>query len=196
MKNKIKIGITGGIGAGKSVICRFLSIIGFSVYDTDYYAKYLINKDVAIVEKLKKKYSDDIYINNEINRGLLASIIFNDENELLYINSIVHPRVREHFNTWCNNQPRDIIFIESAILFESGLNKILDYVWFVKTNQDTRIKRVMKRDQCDKDSVLRRIEKQMCDIEKEQKSDFIILNDEHHLILPTILKAISNLEIS
>ena len=125
--NKIlKIGITGGIGSGKSVISRLLKIMGYPVYDSDSWAKVLMNEDKAIRDSLSAMFGDEVYTDTGLNRSFLAQKIFNNKENLAFVNSVVHPAVGKHFLQWTEMQNANLVFIESAILFSSGFDKIVD----------------------------------------------------------------------
>ncbi|MBE6299837.1 MAG: dephospho-CoA kinase [Bacteroidales bacterium] len=170
------IGITGGIGSGKSVVSAILKILNYPVYDSDSQAKQLMVTSPIIKKELKTLIGDNVYIGDIINKPLLSSYIFTSEENRERVNSIVHPQVRIHFTEWKQKQTSDIVFIESAILFESGLNNDVDEVWCVCADKDVRIERVMMRNSISKQEVLARINSQMSDDEVIAKSDCIIDN--------------------
>lgn len=185
----IKIGLTGGIGSGKSFVSQIFAELGIPVYNSDVEAKKLyIREDVKA--KMKEKFGQNVYLSNgQINKVYLANIIFNDRKALDYVNSIIHPLVKEHFEQWLNKQI-DVQYIikEAAILFESGAYKETDKIIAVTAPLELRIKRVMLRDKTDKEIILSKIEKQLPDEEIIKRSDFHIINDEQRALLPQILK--------
>lgn len=190
--NKIlKIGITGGIGSGKSVISRLLKIMGYPVYDSDSWAKVLMNEDKAIRDSLSAMFGDEVYTDTGLNRSFLAQKIFNNKEKLAFVNSVVHPAVGKHFLQWTEEQYTNCVFIESAILFSSGFDKIVDKVIFVDAPQEIRLERAMVRDNAPAEGVLARIKNQtMGELYAREHSDFIIQNDNIMLITPQVLSAL------
>ncbi len=184
----IKIGITGGIGSGKSIISCFLKIMGFPIYDSDSWAKTLMNENEDIRKSLILKFGEETYTSAGLNRPFLAQKIFNDKENLAYVNSVVHPIVGKHFLQWSEKQDSSLVFIESAILFSSGFDKIVDKVIFVDAPQDIRLKRAILRDNATTETIMARIKNQTEGNDFAYRhSDFIILNDNKTLITPQIL---------
>ena len=181
MKNEIiKIGITGGIGSGKSYISEILRKREIPVFDSDSEAKVLMKRSPYIISSLKNILGNEIYINGEINKPLMASFLFSSKENAEKINSIIHPCVKAEFISWTERKKNEgyvFLFIESAILFESGLNDIVDKIITVHAPLDIRISRVIKRDNTTEEKVIERINSQMSEEEKLQKSDFVIEND-------------------
>lgn len=176
----VTLGITGGIGSGKSYFSSSLRLRGIPVYDSDSEAKKLMLEDENIVSSLKELLGDQVYISGNLNKQLLASYVFSSPENALKVNSIVHPRVKKAFLEWadeCFLMGHNIVAIESAILFEAGFNDIVDKVVMIHAPLDIRISRVMARDNTSKDKVMERIKLQMPDDQKMLKSDFIIEND-------------------
>ncbi|MDO5570043.1 MAG: dephospho-CoA kinase [Bacteroidales bacterium] len=192
MEFYIKIGLTGGIGAGKSVVSKLLKNMGYPVFDTDKEAKILMDESPIIVNALKDKYGEEVYQNNKLNREFLASKIFADKDNLTFVNNLVHPLVKDAFEAWVKKQKSRIVFLESAILYESGFDRFMNYVWFVKASKELRANRVVKRDNCTADDVEKRINSQMDDSLKEKKASVIIQNDEQTAIIPQIIYSINN----
>ena len=184
----LKVGITGGIGSGKTIVCRIFGLLGIPVFSADIQAKVLMDTEPEIKNKLTKRFGNNIYNNGVLNRPLLASVIFCNENELTFVNSLIHPLVRESFKEWCTQyKDCDYVLHEAAILFESGLYKDLDRIILIDAPEDTRIQRVIKRDGTNPESVKARIRKQMPAEQKKEMSDYIINNDGNKLIIPEIL---------
>lgn len=154
----MKIGITGGIGAGKSVVSDMLRQMGYMVYDSDSEAKHLMSTDPDIINRLTLRYGSDIYIDGKINRTKLASIIFNNNAEIAFVNSIVHPAVCRDYSLKASDL--DISFIESAIIFEAHLDQYIDAVIFVEAPIKTRIDRVILRDNTSRAKIIERINNQ------------------------------------
>lgn len=178
--NLIKLGITGGIGSGKSFFSNLLRAKGVPVFDSDSEAKKLMVSDESIIFALKALLCDGVYVDGKINKPMLASYIFSSSDNAEKINSIVHPCVKKAFLAWadeCFRSGHNIVAIESAILFESGFNDIVDKVVMVHAPFEVRVSRVMERDKTSKEKVMERIKSQMDDERKLSLSDFVIEND-------------------
>lgn len=189
-----KIGITGGIGSGKSVISRILKIMHYPVYDSDYWAKFLMNNDKTIYKALTDKFGPETYSSEGINRPFLAQLIFNNKENLTFVNSIVHPAVGNHFLQWAEEQQSSIVFIESAILFSSGLNKIINKTIYVDAPQEIRLQRAILRDNATTEAISARIKNQINGDEfARTHSDYIINNDNTSLLIPQIISILRNL---
>jgi dephospho-CoA kinase len=189
-----KIGITGGIGSGKSVISHILKIMHYPVYDSDYWAKFLMNNDKTIYKALTDKFGPETYSSEGINRPFLAQLIFNNKENLTFVNSIVHPAVGNHFLQWTEEQQSSIVFIESAILFSSGLNKIIDKTIYVDAPQEIRLQRAILRDNASTEAISARIKNQINGDEYARThSDYIINNDNTSLLIPQIISILQNL---
>jgi dephospho-CoA kinase len=179
MKLPTIIGITGGIGGGKSTISNLLMEQGYKVYIADNEAKKLQNEDAEIIVKTKKLFGDHIYTKDGLNRRLVAELVFSDSSLLLQINSIVHPIVEREIKQWIeNNSNEQFLFVESAILIECGLNKIVDVVLLVTASEEVRIKRVMQRDRLTYEQVRSRIKNQLNDNHKIPVADYVIYTDD------------------
>jgi dephospho-CoA kinase len=189
----IKIGITGGIGSGKSVISRILRLLNYPVYDSDFWAKELMNNNPNIQQALTKRFGHETYQNNTLNRPFLAKQIFNNEDARLFVNSIVHPIVSQHFLDWAENQNTKLVFIESAILFSSGLDKIIDTTIFVDAPQQIRLQRAKLRDNSTDTAILARINSQSQEELYAKKHSNYIINNDNQLLLPQIITIIKDL---
>jgi len=184
----IKVGITGGIGSGKTLICRVFEKLNVPVFYADQQAKWLYDHDQQVRQKLIHSFGSDIYDSQGLRRARLASIIFSDPGALKKVNQIVHPVVREKFHQWCRSyQHLPYVLEEAAILFESGADKELDQTMLVYAPQELRIQRVMQRDQVSYQAVGERMNHQMPDEEKLGQADFIIYNDGSRMVIPQIL---------
>lgn len=182
MKNNafIRLGITGGIGSGKSFFSSSLRECGVPVFDSDSEAKKLMVADPVIVSSLKSLLGDEVYIDGKLNKQLLAGYIFSSPDNAHKVNAIVHPCVKQAFLSWADEHFKKgsrVVAIESAILFESGFDDIVDKIVIVHAPLEVRISRVMKRDNVTRDKVIERINSQMSDDEKISKSDFVVEND-------------------
>lgn len=185
----MKVAVTGGIGSGKTLVCNILQKMGIPVFYADTISKTLINNSPEIRMKLIALLGNDIYLQNgTIHRKKLANIIFNDNIALRKVNSIIHPKVREAFDVWCEQQiSSPYVLQETAILFESGQSAFFDKIITVTAPLELKTERVMKRDGITKELVLERMKNQLPDIVKIEHSDFIIENDDRKMILPQIL---------
>lgn len=189
----IKIGITGGIGSGKSVIATLLNLYGVPVYVADTESKILTETSPVIRKKLIALFGNSIYIENGLNKKLLASYIFNTPEYLQQVNAIIHPEVNRHFSEWTKAQTANVCAIESAILFESGFNKAVDRSLMVYAPLELRIERAVSRDNVLKEEIVRRIENQLPDETKRDQSDYVIYNDDKQALLPQIEKFLASL---
>lgn len=171
------IGLTGGIGSGKTTVANFFKEFNIPIYIADVEAKALMNRSKVIKRKLIALFGDNAYVDNKLNRPFLAQKIFNDKELLQKMNAIVHPKVASHFKRWLKKQNAPYVIKEVAILFENGSYKQCDYVITVVADQDERIKRVIKRDNSSKEKVLAIIKNQMLDSEKLKLTDFVIENN-------------------
>lgn len=170
------IGLTGGIGSGKTTIAYHFHSLGVPIYIADDAAKEVM-QEKSTIESLKYSFGDSIFEGEQLNRGALASIVFNDRDKLAQLNSIVHPVVRAHFDNWIQNHQSAIYIIyEAAILFESGNYKKCDQVICVTAPLDVRIQRVLGRDDTNLEAVQKRINSQWTDEQRINKSDYIIEN--------------------
>ena len=174
----LNVGLTGGIGSGKSTVASLFADLGVPVYNADERARQLMNENATLMDNIKAAFGPESYVNDKLNRTYLASLVFKDRNKLDLLNSLVHPRVREDYVQWASQLNAPYNIREAAILFESGANKDCDMVIFVKAPEDLRIKRVMKRDKVDEESVRARMRNQWDDPRKEALSHFFIDNGE------------------
>lgn len=191
----LKIGITGGIGSGKSTVCQVFKILGVPVFEADMAAKTLINSDPVIRNGLVQLFGKHIYGNDgRIDRKMLASLIFTDESLLQQVNNLVHPAVRNEFTNWTKRQDSEYIIHEAAILFESGFYKMMDYTILVSAPEEIRIERVSKRDGITAEMIGERMAKQWPDAEKRKLASLEIVNDNKKLIIPQILEIDKNIK--
>ena len=192
----IKVGITGGVGSGKSVVSELLRLNGIPVYNSDSEAKRLMHTSANIRRLLTDLFGEEAYVGKSLNRNYIANLVFGNVERLGRLNAIVHPAVRSDFNEWAVNQHSDIIVVESAILFESGLSSHLDKVIAVTAPLETRIARVVKRDSLSKEQILQRILSQTSEEERLRLSDFVVINDENQLLIPQISAILNDLRRS
>jgi len=183
-----KVGVTGGIGSGKSLICHVFATFGIPVYDADIRARYIMEHDHRLILSLKNVFGDNIYSQDKLNNQELAGIVFSDKEALHQLNSFVHPLVRQDFINWISIQ-HDCPYViqETAILFESGASKLMDLIVSVSAPEELRIQRIINRSNMRREEVLARMRNQMDQDEIDRKADAIINNDEEHLVIPQIL---------
>jgi len=182
----LKIGITGGIGSGKTYICRLFEALGIPVYNADEEAKRLMNTDIRIKEKLIAQFGESTYKDGLLDRAFLANMVFSDKDKLELLNGIVHPIVIQEAKDWAERQTTRYSLKEAALLFESGSYKELDYTILVTAPMDIRIQRVIERDGATEQQVQERMNKQLSDEEKLQLADFVIVNDGITPLLPQV----------
>ena len=190
----IKLGITGGIGSGKSVVSKLLEVLNIPVYISDDRAKMLTLTHPDIQEKLSSLLGAEIYNNGELNKPLLASYLFANAENATRINQIIHPVVKDDFKQWAmSHSSCPIIAMESAILVESGFADTVDHIVMVYAPVDVRLKRAMARDNVSEELIRKRIEAQMSDEEKKLHAHYTILNDGEIPLIPQVLELISSL---
>jgi len=183
------IGLTGGIGSGKSIVSRLFCLMGIPVYIADSESKRLTESSLVIKEKLTERFGTDLYSEGKLNKSLLASLIFENEENRNFVNSVIHPEVRADFEKWkTQNANSPVLAIETAILFETGLYKTVDVSITVAAPEELRIRRVELREGCSRESVLSRIRSQLPEDEKIRRSDYVIYNDDKQALIPQIEK--------
>ena len=182
-----RIGLTGGIGSGKSTVAHIFEVLGIPVYYADAASKRLMNEDEELKDKIKKAFGEDAYINGELNRKYLSDRVFNDSQKINLLNSLVHPATIKDALEWMQMQKAPYVIKEAALIFESGSNKDLDYVIGVKSPIDLRVKRSMARDNISEDQVHARMNKQMDEEAKIRLCDYVIENDEQQMLIPQVL---------
>jgi dephospho-CoA kinase len=171
-----KVGITGGIGSGKSTLCQLLTAFGASLYDSDSRAKSLMAEDERLHDALCDEFGAECYNDEGLNRSFLASKVFGDEEALRRLNAIVHPAVRADFRRWAAEPRSEYVILESAILFESGFDSEVDTTIAVLAPLEERLRRTVERDGVSREDVLRRIAHQMSDDELHSRADRTIVN--------------------
>ena len=183
----IRIGLTGGIGSGKSTVAKVFEVLGIPVYYADDAAKKLMNEDEELKEKIKKEFGESIYKEEKLDRKKLAYIVFTSPEKLNLLNALVHPATLKDAEKWMQEQTSHYCIKEAALIFESGAHEHLDYVIGVTAPAPLRILRTMQRDGVTKEEVFARMDKQMDDSIKMKLCDFVITNDEQEMILPQVL---------
>ena len=190
------IGLTGGIGSGKTTVARIFSMLDVPVYNSDEAGRKITNEDPIVKRLIKDQFGSDLFDHNDnLNREKLSAIVFNDSKALAKLNAIIHPAVAQDFNTWCTNQSSPYVIKESAILFEHGLDKLLDGVIVVEAPDELRVRRVMHRNGITEEVVRKRIQQQLPQEELVYRADWVIHNNEDHLLIPQVLDIYSRITV-
>jgi len=184
----LKIGLTGGIGSGKSTVAKIFEALDIPVYYADDAAKRLMNEDKEIKAALINHFGAESYINGQLNRPYISSLVFNNKEKLELLNFITHPATIRDANEWMKKQTSKYIIKEAALIFESGSAEYLDYVIGVYAPAPLRIKRTMDRDAVTKDEVIKRMSRQINEEMKMKLCDFIVINDEQQLMIPQVIQ--------
>lgn len=189
------IGLTGGIGSGKTLIANYIKSLGIPVYIADDEAKKIMDTN-EVIQAISSTFGKELIENNIVNRAKLSKLVFDNPDKLQKLNTIIHPLVKNHFDSWLKDHANSpLVFKEAAILFESGSYKYCDYVIAITAPIETRIQRVMKRDKTSKESILKRMQNQWSDEQRIAKSDFVIHNTsvkETYKQVDEILKILKN----
>jgi dephospho-CoA kinase len=183
-----RLGITGGIGSGKTTVCRIFMVLGVPVFVADNVAKDLMHSDGDIRMRLNQVAGKDLYVSGSLDRKELARIIFNRPDLLRKVNEAVHPSVLRQFNEWASGAESPYVIMESAILFEAGADSLVDRVATISAPVEERIARVMGRNDLSREEVIGRINNQLEDEEREEQSYYVINNSDNEMIIPEILK--------
>lgn len=184
----LKIGLTGGIGSGKSTVAKIFETLGIPVYYADAEAKRLMNSSETLKKVIRQNFGEATYENDQLNRKYLADIVFNDPEKLELLNALIHPVTINDAEQWMQQQSAPYSIKEAALLFESGATENLDFIVGVYAPQALRIKRVMKRDGLTTDEIMKRINRQVNEEMKMKLCDFVITNNEQELLIPQVLK--------
>jgi dephospho-CoA kinase len=184
----LKVGLTGGIGSGKSTVARIFEVLGIPVYYADEAAKNIMNSDKRLKAALIKNFGEQTYQSGQLNRAWLASVVFTDNQKLQLLNSLTHPATIRDANKWIQQQTSPYIVKEAALLFESGADKYLDHIVGVSAPEELRIQRAMQRDQVKREDVLQRMSRQMKEEEKMKLCQSILINDEKEMLVPQVLE--------
>ena len=183
-----RLGITGGIGSGKTTVCRIFRVLGVPVFVADVAARQLMNNDPVIRSEINKIAGKDLYEGGELDRRELARLIFNEPDMLQKVNASVHPAVLREFEAWSSVIDAPYVIMEAAILFEARADRLVDRVISISAPVEERISRVMGRSEISREEVLERINNQMEDNEREEQSYYVINNADNEMIIPEILK--------
>jgi len=191
------IGITGGIGSGKSMICKIFTALNVPVFDSDYEAKKLY-ESITVKNEILEAFGKESYtIESKLNLNYISNLVFENPNKLIALNNIIHPKLQVVFNNWCNkNKSYKYVIKEAAILIESGTYKECEEIVVVTSPLEMRIKNVMKRGNMNRNEVIKRINNQMSDEEKLKFSQHHIINDELKMIIPQVILLHSHFKYS
>lgn len=183
----LRIGLTGGLGSGKSTVAAIFEVLNVPVYYADNASKRLMNEDENLREAIQIAFGKEAYLEEKLNRKYLAEMVFNDKEKLDLLNSIVHPATLHDAEEWMKKQTAPYVIKEAALTFESGSHKFLDYVIGVKAPLPVRLQRAMQRDNINRDEAMARINKQIDEEIKLRLCDYIIVNDEQQMVIPQVL---------
>jgi dephospho-CoA kinase len=189
-----KIGLTGGIGVGKTFVAKLFHQMGIPVFNADVEAKNCMTEDKGLMQNVKNYFGENIYDNGVLQKEELAKIVFNNSERLAELNALVHPVVKQKFEDWCTKQTVELVIKEAAVLFESDAHLGLNAVICVSATEKVRIARVQNRDGSSIAEIKSRIDKQMPQSKKEELADFVILNDDEQLLLPQLIKVLKEME--
>ncbi|HVG42149.1 MAG TPA: dephospho-CoA kinase [Chitinophagaceae bacterium] len=184
----LKIGLTGGIGSGKTTVAQLFSLLDIPVYNADAASKRLYVTDKELIASLKNAFGESIYTNDVLNKQQLSAIVFNDQQKLELLNSLVHPPTIKDAKDWMERQSSPFIIKEAALIFESGSAEGLDYVIGVSAPKHIRLQRVMQRENVTREEVVLRMNRQINEDIKMKLCDFIIINNEQQLVIPQVLE--------
>lgn len=184
-----KVGVTGGIGSGKSLVCKIFRCLNVPVFFADDEARILLKTDPEIRLALTGFFSKELYLSGKLNKQMLADLIFSDRKNMDIVNNAIHPAVLERFTEWCTCQTKSVyVIMEAAIIFETGTDRFLDRVINISAPEAIRIERVCKRDGVSKEKVIERINYQLTEKERKEKADINLVNDGKKMLLPQILE--------
>lgn len=184
----LKIGLTGGIGSGKTAVAGIFQVLGIPVFNADIEAKSIMEKDEELAISIRKLFGEESYNEGRLNRPFIANLVFNDPYKLEQLNALVHPATISAAETWMNSQKAPYVIKEAALMFEAGSAAHLDYIIGVHAPKHLRIKRVMERDNVTREQVLLRMDRQISEVIKMKLCDFVVINDEQELLIPQILQ--------
>jgi dephospho-CoA kinase len=184
----LKVGLTGGIGSGKSTVAKIFEVLGIPVYYADDRAKYLMNNDATLQQQLIKHFGEETYKNGTLNRAYISTLVFNNPAKLELLNSMVHPITIADAAAWMQLQHTTYCIKEAALIFESGAQQNLDIIIGVTAAKEVKIQRVMQRDNVDRETILARMDKQINDDIKMHLCNYVINNDEEQLLIPQVIK--------
>ena len=184
----LKVGITGGIGSGKSVVCEVFKTLGIPVFNADDTARYLMENDEILIKGIRNLLGDEVYTNGKLDRKKVSAIVFLEPDKLKKLNALVHPATIQYSKRWIDNQVTPYLIKEAAIFFETGSNKDMNAMIGVSAPTELRIRRAMERSGITREKVLTIMAQQMNEEEKMRRCDFVIINDDRTPVLPQVLK--------
>ena len=184
----LRVGLTGGIGSGKSTIAQIFEVLGIPVYYADISAKKLMNENADLRSSITNIFGEQAYTNNILDRKYISSIVFSDPAKLQQLNALVHPATKKDGEAWMQEQTSPYAIHEAALIFEAKVSDRLDLVIGVSSPIELRIKRAMERDKVSREEVLKRMEQQLDEKLKMSKCDFVLMNDEQQLLIPQVLE--------
>ena len=183
----LRVGLTGGIGSGKSTVAQIFEVLGIPVFYADIAAKKIMNEDEELRSAITNIFGEQAYANNILDRKYISSIVFSDPAKLQQLNALVHPATKKNSDAWMREQTSPYAIHEAALIFEAKVSDRLDLVIGVSSPIELRIKRAMGRDKVSREEVLKRMEQQLDEKVKMSKCDFVLINDEQQLLIPQVL---------
>jgi len=192
----LRVGLTGGIGSGKSTVAQIFEVLGIPVYYADIAAKKLMNEDAELRSAITNIFGKEAYLHGILDRKYISSIVFSDPAKLKALNSLVHPATKKDGEAWMQQQTSPYAIHEAALIFEAKVSERLDQVIGVSSPLELRLKRAMERDKVNRDEVLKRMDQQLDEDIKMSKCDFVLINDEHQLLIPQVLDLHEKLIVS
>lgn len=187
VRHGLKLGVTGGIGSGKTTVCRVFAVLGIPVFSADAEAKRIQDSDSELQKEINSLAGKDLFTSGRLDRSELARLIFNDKDLLEKVNSVVHPAVFKYFRKWAARQDSPYSVMEAAILFESGASRMMDRIVTVVTPIEERIERIINGNKFTREQIIGRINNQIDDESRITKSDYVIFNSENDMIIPAVL---------
>jgi dephospho-CoA kinase len=187
-EKSLKLGVTGGIGSGKTTICKVFAVLGIPVFSADDEAKRILDNDRDLQIKINSLAGKDLFPAGKLDRSEMAKLIFSNKDLLEKVNSIVHPVVLRSYNEWVKKQDSPYCIMEAAILFESGVFRLMDRIVTVITPMEERIERLVRGNKLSREQIVERIKNQIDDESRVKQSDFIISNSENDMIVPAIIE--------
>jgi dephospho-CoA kinase len=184
----LKVGVTGGIGSGKSTVCAIFKCLEVPVFNADETGRRLLSEDSDVIGQVQHIFGKEVLVGGKPDRQKIAEIVFTDPEKLAQLNVVIHPAVRKSFNDWADKQTSLYVIDEAAILFETGIYKQLDFTVLVTAPEQLRIQRVMQRDGMDEASVRSRMKNQWSDEDKRKTASFVIINDDINPLLPRVME--------
>jgi dephospho-CoA kinase len=183
----LKLGVTGGIGSGKTTVCKVFAVLGVPVFSADVEAKRIQDNDRVLQKKINSLAGKDLFVSGKLDRSEMAKLIFSNKDLLEKVNSIVHPAVFKYFKEWAAVQDSPYSVMEAAILFESGASRMMDRIATVVTPMEERIERLVRGNKFTREQITERVKNQIDDESRIKQSDYVIFNSENDMIIPAVL---------